>query len=109
MKWFSISGAIGIKSDAESFNNDFFNWVQSKGGSFLGVTKTLNQEEDRADFSDYDIVRIREDNSYAQIEKITSSHEKKVYILSGDNQEYFEDDLLLVCKCNERSDDWMNT
>lgn len=107
MKWFSVSGAIGIDGDAENFNKEFLEWVQSKGGSFLGVTQTL-EEEETADLNLYDIVRIKQDNSYAQIEKVTSSHGKKAYVLTGDNQEYFEEELLLVCKCQERSDDWVN-
>ena len=108
MKWFSVNGAIGINGDAENFNKEFFEWVQSKGASFLGVTQTLEEEEGNPELSLYDIVRIKQDNSYAQIEKITSSHGKKTYVLSGDNQEYFEEDLLLVCKCEERSDDWVS-
>lgn len=60
-------------------------------------------------FKEFDIVRIREDNSYAQIEKVTSSHGKISYILNCDNQDYFKEDLILVCKCKNRVDDWINT
>ena len=107
MKWFSIRGAIGMNINSDSFNKEFLKWVESKGGSFLGVTQTVKEEE-TDELSLYDIVRIKADNSYAQIDNITTSHGKKAYILSGDNQEYFEEELLLVCKCEERSDDWAN-
>lgn len=55
----------------------------------------------------FDIVRIKEDD-YGQIENVTSTHGKIAYNVSGDHQELFEDDLILVCKCDDRKDNWVN-
>lgn len=44
-RWFDIQGSIEADVDENTFNNEFLKWVESKGWSFVGITKLTEEEE----------------------------------------------------------------
>lgn len=42
-KWFDIEGSIEVDVDKDTFNNEFLEWIESKGWTFAGVTKPTEE------------------------------------------------------------------
>lgn len=42
-QWLDIEGSIEIDVSEDDFNNEFSEWLESKGWSFAGVTKPTEE------------------------------------------------------------------
>lgn len=43
-RWLDIEGSIEVDVDEDTFDNEFLQWLESKGWSFIGNTKPTEEE-----------------------------------------------------------------
>ena len=43
-RWLDIEGSVEVDVDEDTFDNEFFQWLESKGWSFIGTTKPTEEE-----------------------------------------------------------------
>lgn len=43
-QWLDIVGSIEVNTDEDTFNTEFIEWLESKGWSFVGMTKPTEKD-----------------------------------------------------------------
>ena len=43
-RWLDIEGSIEVDVDEDTFDNEFLQWLEPKGWSFIGNTKPTEEE-----------------------------------------------------------------